>query len=96
MAKSKTKWPVIAGIAFIVLIIGLIAYSTFGQRFGNTSIKCEVCVVYHGKTNCGTSAAATREQAERTALDLACDRLGNGMTELGQCRDSRDQTLTCK
>ena len=50
----------------------------------------------NGKTNCGTSAAATREQAERTALDLACDRLGNGMTELGQCRDSRDQTLTWK
>lgn len=92
MAKSKTKWPVIAGIAFIAIFIAAMAYSTFG----NASIKCEVCVTYHGRTNCGTSAAATREQAERTALDLACDRLGNGMTELGQCRDSPTQTLTCK
>ncbi len=92
MAKSKTKWPVIAGIAFIVLFIAVMAYSTFG----NASIKCEVCVTYRGKSNCGTSAATTREQAERTALDLACDRLGSGMTELGQCRDSPDQTRTCK
>jgi hypothetical protein len=90
--KSKTKWPVIAGIVFIAAFLAAMAYSTFG----NSSIKCEVCVTYHGRTNCGKSAASTREQAERTALDLACDPLGNGMTELGQCRDSPNQTLTCK
>jgi hypothetical protein len=91
MARSKTKWPVILGIGFVLLVAGYLVYSSFG----NSSIKCEVCVTYRGRSNCGTSAASSREQAERTALDLACDRLGSGMTELGQCRDTPNQT-TCK
>jgi hypothetical protein len=61
---------------------------------GNAQISCKVCVTFHGRSNCGTSAATTREQAERTARELACDRLGSGMTELEQCRNSPDQTVT--
>ena len=52
---------------------------------------CEVCITYNGSTNCGNSAATTREQAERTATDLACNGLTGNMTELMQCQNSPDQ-----
>ena len=82
--KSKTKWPVIAGIAFIVIFIAAMAYSTLG----NAQERCEVCVTYNGQTNCGTSAASNREQAERSATDIACNSLTHGMTELMQCQNA--------
>jgi hypothetical protein len=84
MSKSRRKLPVIAGIAFIVAFVAYMAWSTFG----NSQQSAEVCVTYNGRTNCGSAAAATREQAERTATDLACNDLGHGMTELMQCQNA--------
>jgi hypothetical protein len=92
MAKTKKKWPVIAGIAFIVVFIAAMAYSTLG----NAQERCEVCVTYNGRTNCGTSAATSREQAERTATDIACNSLTHGMTELMQCQQSTQRQVTWK
>jgi hypothetical protein len=92
VTKSKRKWPVIAGIAFIAIFLGAMAYSTFG----NTKEHCEVCVTFNGRTNCGNSASTTREQAERAATDLACNGLTSGMTELMQCQNSPTRTITFK
>ncbi len=91
-AKSKRKWPVIIGAAFIVIFLGAMAYSTLG----NTKEHCEVCITFNGRTNCGNSAANTREQAERAATDLACNGLTSGMTELMQCQNSPTRVITFK
>jgi hypothetical protein len=92
VAKSKRKWPVIIGAAFIILVVVLMAYTSFG----NTKEHCEVCVTFNGRTNCGNSAATTREQAERAATDLACNGLTSGMTELMQCQNSPTRTVNFK
>jgi hypothetical protein len=84
MPKSKTKWPVIAGIAFIVVFIAVMAYSTFG----NAGFRCEVCMTYNGHTVCKNGAGASQEAAERVARDGACTDLTRGMTELVQCQNS--------
>jgi hypothetical protein len=92
MAKSKVNWPAIAGVAFILVVLAAMAYSTLG----NAQEHCEVCVTFHGRTNCGNSAATTREQAERAATDLACNGLTSGMTELMQCQNSPSRKITFK
>jgi hypothetical protein len=92
VAKAKRKWPVILGAAFILIFIGAMAYSTLG----NAQEHCEVCITFNGRTNCGNSAAATREQAERAATDLACNGLTSGMTELMQCQNSPTRKITFK
>ncbi|MDP9055325.1 MAG: hypothetical protein M3N93_13660 [Acidobacteriota bacterium] len=90
MTRSKRKWPVILGIAFIALVIAVIAWTSGG----NTQEHCRVCVTFNGRTNCGSSAATTREQAERTATDLACNSLIGNMTELLQCQNSPTRQVT--
>jgi hypothetical protein len=90
--KSKTKWPVVAGVAFIVIFIAAMAWSTLG----NAQERCTVCVSYNGQTNCGTSAATSREQAERAATDIACNALTHGMTELMQCQQIAPKQVTWK
>lgn len=90
MPRSKTKWPVVAAIAFIVVVVAAIAYSTLG----NAQVHCEVCVTFNGRMQCGNSASTSREQAERAATDLACNGLTGNMTELMQCQNSPTRKVT--
>ncbi len=92
MPKSKRKWPVILGIAFIVAFIGAMAYSTLG----NAQNRCEVCITFNGQTICRNGAATTKEQAERIATDSACTDLGQGMTQLMQCQNNAPRRVTWK
>lgn len=90
MAKSKTKWPVIAAVVFVVAVLAAITFSTMG----NAQVHCEVCVTFNGRTQCGNSASTSRDQAERAATDLACNGLTAGMTELMQCQSSPTRKVT--
>jgi len=92
MPKSKRKWPVILGIAFIVVFIGAMAYSTLG----NAQDRCEVCITFNGRTLCRNGAATTKEQAERIASDSVCSDLSQGMTQLLQCQDNAPRRVTWK
>jgi hypothetical protein len=92
VTKSKRKWPVIAGIAFIAMFIAAMAYSTFG----NAQYHCEVCITFNDRTICRNGAATTREQAERMATDSACTDLGSGMTQLMQCQNNAPRKITWK
>ena len=90
MPKSKTKWPVIAAILFVVAVLAAVTFSTMG----NAQVHCEVCVTFNGRTQCGNSASTSRDQAERAATDLACNGLTAGMTELMQCQSSPTKKVT--
>jgi hypothetical protein len=84
MAKPKRKWPVIAGVAFILAFLAAMAYSTFGNR----GFRCEVCMTFNGQTICRNGAGPTQEAAERGARDGACTDLTHSMTELVRCQSS--------
>jgi len=90
MPKSKTKWPAVLAVVFVVVVLAAIAYSTLG----NAQVHCEVCVTFNGRTQCGNSASTSREQAERAATDLACNGLTGNMTELMQCQNSPTRKVT--
>jgi len=90
--KSKRKWPVIAGIAFIVIFVGAMMYSTMG----NAKFHCEVCVTFEGRTVCENGGAQTQMEAERSAADAACTLLSHGMTSLVQCQNNAPRKVTWK
>jgi hypothetical protein len=74
MADKKMKWPVIAGVVFVLGFIAAMVISTSGTA----KFHCEVCMNFNGGTVCRNGAAATREEAQRIATDLACSDLGAG------------------
>jgi hypothetical protein len=45
----------------------------------------EVCIAFHGQTQCRTASADTREHAQRTAQANDCGILVSGVTETMQC-----------
>jgi hypothetical protein len=74
MADKKRKWPVIAGLVFILGFIAAMAISTSGTA----KFHCEVCMNFNGGTVCRNGAASTQAEAQRIATDLACTDLGAG------------------
>ena len=92
MPKSKTKWPVIAGIVFVVLVIFLIVYTSGG----NNAFRCEVCITFDGRKVCRNGAATSKLEAERIAASTACTDLSSGMTSLMQCEQNAPRVVTWK
>ena len=92
MAQSKKKWPVIAGVLFVVVVIGALVYTSGG----NNSFRCEVCVTFEGRTVCRNGGAPTKMEAERIAADTACTDLSRGMTSLMQCQNNAPRKVTWK
>jgi hypothetical protein len=82
MAKTKRKWPVIAGVIFI---IGFVA-AMFLTTTGTAKFRCEVCIAFNGQTICKNGAATTRQEAQRIATESACSDLGAG--GFSQCRNT--------
>jgi hypothetical protein len=92
MPKSKRKWPVIAGVAFILVFVAAMAWSTLG----NAKYKCTVCITFNGQNLCRDGAATTKPEAERVAADGICNDLGHGMTEMMQCQQNAPRQITWK
>jgi hypothetical protein len=92
ITKSRRKWPVIAGFAFILIFIAAMLLTTQG----NAKYRCEVCVTFDGRTVCRNGAAPTQMEAERIASDTACTDLSSGMTSLLQCQNNAPRKVSWK
>ncbi len=71
----------IAIAAAFLLFLGILVYSSL--RLG--AVRMEVCIEFKGRTDCGTAAAPTEEEAIRTATDNACALISSGMTDSIAC-----------
>jgi uncharacterized membrane protein YadS len=75
---SKT---VAIGVVFVLGVIAFLIYSTMHIA----KYRVEVCVAYHGRTDCRTASADTQDHALRSAQSNACALLVAGVTETMQC-----------
>ena len=89
MPRPRRKVPVIVGSLFLV---GFIVAMVWTSR-GNNKFRVEVCATWEGKTICRNGASATKEDAERIALDGACTDMSHGMTNYMQCRSNAERTV---
>lgn len=75
----------------IVLFLGYIIYSlmTLSQA------TCEVCITFHGGSQCRSAQGANAEEAQRTATDLACHFLSSNMADGIVCSNTRPTKVMC-
>ena len=78
---KKTTW---LGIGFVVLVLGYLVISSF-QR---PAFKCQICITYKGRRDCGTGASQTESEAVRTATTIACAQIAGGIIEANQCENT--------
>ncbi|MGH9721202.1 MAG: hypothetical protein ACRD8O_13385 [Bryobacteraceae bacterium] len=75
------KKTVLLGIAFVVLVLGVIVFTTMGTN----KYRCEVCMDYQGRRSCRVAGASTEQQALRTAVENACALIASGVTDTIGC-----------
>jgi hypothetical protein len=84
------KKPVLAGIIFVLIVLGVIVYSSFNLA----KYRLEVCVEFNGKTNCKTASAVSLEFAQQTATANACGEIAFGVTETVACEHTVPAKVT--
>ena len=77
------KKSVVLAVVFIVVVIGAVVYTTMSASASR--YRCEVCMEFQGRRACRTAAAATEQQARRTAQENACALISSGVTDSMQC-----------
>lgn len=88
--SPMTKVVVIGGA------LGLLTVAAIGLSISRAfSESCEVCITFHGRTQCRAAHGPTHEEAIRTATDNACAFLAGGMTESVQCQNTRPDSVAC-
>ena len=84
------KKPVLFGIVFVLIVLGVIVYSSFNLA----KVRVEVCVNFNGRTNCKTASAVSEEFATQTAVANACGEIAFGVTDTVNCEHTPPTKVT--
>jgi hypothetical protein len=84
------KKPVLAGIIFVLIVLGVIVYSSLNLA----KHRVEVCINFNGRTNCKTASATTEEYAQQAAVTNACGEIASGVTETVACEHTPPVKIT--
>jgi len=84
------KKPVLVGIVIVLVILGVIVYSSMNLA----SHRFEACMTFNGQTNCRIASGSTEAFATRTAISNACAAIASGVTDSIACEQSQPTRLT--
>ena len=85
--------PALAGVGFVLVILGIIIYTTFslGRR-----VRAEICMDFNQRTACKTVSGDTREHVLQTGVSNACADIASGVTETINCEHTNPKSVTWK
>jgi hypothetical protein len=72
------------GVLFVLTVLGVLIYSTMNLA----KYRVEVCVEFHGASQCRTAAGDSDEHALRAATSNACAMIASGVTDSIACEHS--------
>ncbi len=75
------KKPVLIGVIFVLVVLGVLVYSSFHL----SAYGVEVCMNFNGRTACATAKGASKEGALESAMQDACGQIASGVTETIAC-----------
>ena len=87
--NKRGKLLVALGVA---LAVGYILYSLTAVG----EVSCQACIAYKGRTDCRAATGANREEAQRTAVDVACSLLTSSMAEGINCTNTPPTSVACE
>ncbi len=87
---NARKLLVVLVAAVLVAALALIVSSSMNlARYTG-----EICFTFHGRTECRVASGQTREEAIRTAAEMACAVLASGMSDRIDCTRSTPTRIT--
>ena len=89
MSKTKKIFLVAAGLALLMVYMTYLTMSP-GQ------IVCEVCIEFHGRSECRKSTGKDKEEAQMSATSTACGMIAGGVTDGIACQNTPPTSITCQ
>jgi hypothetical protein len=75
----------------VVVLAAFLLWSTLQAQ----KASCNVCVSYHGASNCARASAASEKEAARSAQSTACGPVAHGMAESIECDNIPPTSVDC-
>jgi hypothetical protein len=88
--SESMKKPVLIGVIFVVVILGVLVYSTMNLA----KHRVEVCIAFHGNDACRTASGTTEDFARHTAITNACSQISSGVTDSIACENTQPTKVT--
>ena len=82
---------IIVGVVLAAAFVAALVSVTLQQ----SSVECEVCLTFNGRTQCESAAAPDRTQAQMQAVSSICSQLSRGVTQGIQCSNTRPSSVEC-
>ena len=82
---------VVGLILAVVAFVGLTIVSALGSR----QVTCEVCVEFHGRSQCRSATGNEPYETTRVATDNACSFVASGRLEMIQCNSLPPSKVEC-
>ena len=86
----RSKKAVLLGIGFVLLVVGMVVYTTMGQ----SKYRVEICMKFQGREACAIAGASERMEAQRTAIGQACAQIASGVTDTMGCERGVPMSVT--
>jgi len=89
--RMRGRIGIVVGVVLIVFgVLAMLVWSSMDLA----KVTGEVCITYRGRTECRVASGASREEAIRTAADMACSVLASGMSDRITCENSEPTRVT--
>lgn len=76
----------------IAVVAGGAVYLTTARA----ATRCQVCITYHGHSNCANAAGQNEQDAREGAQTTACGPLASGMDESIACGRVQPDSIQCR
>jgi hypothetical protein len=86
---KKKIFLLAAGLALLVSYMTYLTMST-GQ------ITCDVCIEFHGRTECRKATGKDEAEAQMSATGTACGLLAGGVTDGIACQNTAPKSISCQ
>jgi hypothetical protein len=88
MNKSRNVLLIVAGL----LLVSFMTYLTMSSG----QVTCEVCIEFHGRTECRKSTGKDKEEAQMSATSTACSLVAGGVTDGIACQNTPPKSISCQ
>ena len=82
--------PVLLGIVFLAIVLGVIIYSSMNM----SQNRVEVCMVFNGREICKIASGPTEQNTLQTAIMNACGEIASGVTDTISCQGTQPKSIT--
>lgn len=82
-------------LALVLAIAAAVVGLLYAATLSHAEARCEVCMAFGERQTCATAAAATRGDAELSAVMTACAVLTSGVTATLQCQGQMPISVRC-